>query len=207
MAIIYMLISGFLAASSNFCMRRSMDFKGSCRAFYIFQLGFTCVVTLFLYPMRAESLEINYPIIFLGVLTGVFLGFMKLMINKALQKGPPGLTFAAVNSASVMPAGSSRRNKRRPTRQKETAATFDHGYQTVPTGFSAAVLTRTRSCVQIYQQHRAKICFPIHAAETTGRPIPRDPSRDGNCKRFGGRLIEGFTNYRGPISAESQLKS
>jgi drug/metabolite transporter (DMT)-like permease len=29
---------------------------------------------------------------------------MKLMIGKALQKGPAGLTFAAVNSASVMPA-------------------------------------------------------------------------------------------------------
>lgn len=100
-----MILSGLLAALSNFCMRRSMDFRGTCRAYYMFQLFFTLIVALILYPMRSENAtDWNPPIVFLGLLTGLFLGFMKLMIDKALQKGPPGLTFAAINSASVMPA-------------------------------------------------------------------------------------------------------
>ena len=104
MATSWMLVSGFLGAMSNLCMRRSMDKNGTARAFFVFQLFFTCLVATLLHPIRTGSYHCNFQIATIGFLAGIFLGGMKLMIGKALQKGPPGLTFAAVNSASVMPA-------------------------------------------------------------------------------------------------------
>ena len=99
-----MLISGLFGAMSNLCMRRSMDKNGSAGAFFVFQLFFTCLVATLLHPIRTGSYAWNIPVAAIGLFAGVFLGAMKMMIGKALQKGPAGLTFAAVNSASVMPA-------------------------------------------------------------------------------------------------------
>lgn len=39
-----------------------------------------------------------------GVLGGVVLGLMMASLGKALESGPPGLTFAALNSSTVMPS-------------------------------------------------------------------------------------------------------
>ncbi len=104
MATSWMIFSGFLGALSNLCMRRSMDRKGTAKAFFIFQLFFTCLVSILLYPVRTDCYTCNLQILIMGFLTGISLGSMKWMLGKALQKGPPGLTFATVNSATVMPA-------------------------------------------------------------------------------------------------------
>ncbi|NGX42511.1 MAG: hypothetical protein K940chlam7_00791 [Chlamydiae bacterium] len=104
MATSWMVVSGFLGAMSNLCMRRSMDKNGSARAFFVFQLFFTCLVTILLHPVRTGSYGWNSQIALMGLCGGIFLGSMKWMLGKALQRGPAGLTFAAVNSASVMPA-------------------------------------------------------------------------------------------------------
>jgi len=39
----------------------------------------------------------------MAAMAGLSLGIMKLMLSRALKKGKSGLTFAAINSASVMP--------------------------------------------------------------------------------------------------------
>jgi len=104
MAIFWMFYSGLLCALTNLCMRKSIEFCGSAKAFFVFQLFFTLMVTLLLHPIQEEWKSICWTLMGLGVLGGVFLGIMKLMIGKALEKGPSGLTFALVNSACVMPS-------------------------------------------------------------------------------------------------------
>lgn len=99
----WMLISGVLGALSNLCMRKSMDAKGSVFAFFFYQLLFTFIVVSFLYPIRADSYSINLYTVFMGVLCGLALGSLKYIIGFALKKGPASLTFASVNSASVVP--------------------------------------------------------------------------------------------------------
>ena len=103
MAISWMLVSGIFGAISNLCIRQNIDEKGSSKAFFTFYLFFTCFVTILLHPVRTSSYGWNMQVIFIGFLAGISLGAMKLMLGKALKKGPSSLTFAAVNSASVMP--------------------------------------------------------------------------------------------------------
>lgn len=104
MAFTAMIISGLFGALSNLCMRISMEKNGTAKAFFVFQLTFTFLVTLVLCPLRRQSFDWNAPVLVLALITGCSLGLMKVMLGKALQKGPPGLTFATVNAASVMPA-------------------------------------------------------------------------------------------------------
>ena len=104
MAFTAMIISGLFGALSNLCMRLSMEKHGTAKAFFVFQLTFTFLVTLILCPLRKQSYDWNAPVLILALITGCSLGLMKVMLGKALQKGPPGLTFATVNAASVMPA-------------------------------------------------------------------------------------------------------
>jgi hypothetical protein len=104
MATCWMILSGFLGAMSNLCMRHSVADGKTAPSFFIFQLFFTCLVTILLYPIRTECYTCNLPIIVFGIAAGLFLGSMKWMLGKALQTGPAGLTFAAVNAAAVIPA-------------------------------------------------------------------------------------------------------
>lgn len=103
MAFVWMVISGLAAALSNLCMRRSMDIKGSARVFFMFQLFLTFFILLLMHPIRVNNYELNLYILLMALACGISLGMMKWMISKALRRGPASLTFATVNSASVVP--------------------------------------------------------------------------------------------------------
>ncbi len=100
----WMVLSGALGALSNLCMRKSMETKGSLFAFFFYQLLLTFVVVTFLHPIRASSYSINLFTVLSSLIAGIALGGLKYMISYAVKKGPAGLTFASVNSASVAPA-------------------------------------------------------------------------------------------------------
>lgn len=104
MAILLMLVAAVLVALSNLAMRRSIDAGGSARAFLVLQLSLSFVTVFLLNPVRTGNYVWDTTSGGLGLAGGLILGVMMWTLGQALQKGPPGLTFAALNSASVMPA-------------------------------------------------------------------------------------------------------
>lgn len=104
MAILLMVASGFLGGISNLCMRRCLDVGGMVNTFLLFQLFFSLLAVLFFNVSSLGNEGWNTTAIWLGFGGGVCLGCMKLVLGKAIEKGPSALTFAIVNSASVFPA-------------------------------------------------------------------------------------------------------
>lgn len=96
--------AGILAAVGNLCMRRSIDDGGSARGYLVVQVSFSCLVAILLNPVRTGFFMPSPASVALGAVGGVVLGAMLWSMGRALEKGPPGLTFAVVNSATVMPA-------------------------------------------------------------------------------------------------------
>ena len=104
MAIFFVLIASCFTSLSNFCLRRSIDSGGTSKAFLMIQLTIATIVALIIGPIRAGEYTFNGSIAFLGIGAGLILGFMLLTLGRALEKGPPGLTIATLNAATVMPA-------------------------------------------------------------------------------------------------------
>ncbi|MEX0962210.1 MAG: hypothetical protein WDZ28_05085 [Simkaniaceae bacterium] len=104
MTLYFILMSGFLAAMQNLCMRRSVDTGGSTNIYVPIQLFISFLIAIVLNPVRLSDFGVNVPIIFLGLGMGVILGFMMSFLGKSLKWGTPALTFAVLNSCSVLPS-------------------------------------------------------------------------------------------------------
>jgi hypothetical protein len=98
------LMAAAFVSLSNFCMRRSIDQGGSSKAFLVVQLGVVCCVAILLNPVKSGNYAWSSAMALLGVAGGVVLGLMMTALGKALESGPPGLTFAALNASTVMPS-------------------------------------------------------------------------------------------------------
>jgi len=85
-------------------MRRSIDSGGTSKAYLMIQLAFATVVAVLIGPIRTQEFSINGGIAILGIAAGLIFGFMFLTLGRALENGPPGLTFAILNASTVMPA-------------------------------------------------------------------------------------------------------
>lgn len=103
MGVQLILIAAVCATFSNYFMRRSIDVHRSTTTFLVIQLFLSCIVAIFLNPVRLNSYSWSFSMAAFGLAAGIILGFMMRSLGKALEVGPPGLTFAMVNSASVMP--------------------------------------------------------------------------------------------------------
>jgi drug/metabolite transporter (DMT)-like permease len=104
MGIVLILVASCFASLSNFSMRRSIDSGGTTKAFLAVQLSIAALIALFLGPIRTGDYSLNIPVVVLGLFCGLILGIMVLSLGRALEKGPPGLTFATLNASTVMPA-------------------------------------------------------------------------------------------------------
>lgn len=104
MGIQLMIIAALFVATSNYCMRRSIDAGGSSRAFLVVQLFLIFFVAILLNPVRTGDYAWSPCMAMFGIGGGVILAGMLFCLGKALELGPPGLTFAALNSSTVMPA-------------------------------------------------------------------------------------------------------
>lgn len=104
MGILLVLVAGCFTSLSNFCMRRSIDSGGTSKAYLMIQLTFATIVALLIGPVRTQEFSVNGGIAVLGLGAGLILGMMFLTLGRALEQGPPGLTFAILNASTVMPA-------------------------------------------------------------------------------------------------------
>ncbi len=104
MGILFVVFAALLAATSNLCMRRSIDAGGSSRIYLVVQLTFSFFVMILLNPVRAHDFGWNGTVVALGLFGGLMLGVLMWGIGKALETGPPGLSIAILNASSIMPA-------------------------------------------------------------------------------------------------------
>jgi drug/metabolite transporter (DMT)-like permease len=103
MGIELIILAGLFVAGSNFCMRRSIDSGGSSKAFLMIQLFLTFLVAIVLNPVRTGQYAWSSCMAAFGLAGGIVLAGMMVFLGKALEKGPPGLTFAVLNASTVMP--------------------------------------------------------------------------------------------------------
>lgn len=104
MGILFALLAGLFASSSNYCMRRSIDTGGSSSVYLVVQLSFSFLVMILLNPVRMHDFGWDNTVLTLGLMGGLLLGAFMWGLGKSLEKGPPGLTLAIVNTSSIMPA-------------------------------------------------------------------------------------------------------
>lgn len=98
-----MILASLFVASSNYCMRRSIDSGGSSKAFIMIQLSLVFLVAVLLNPVRTGEYQWSACMGAFGLAGGIVLAIMMICLGKSLENGPPGLTFAALNSSAVMP--------------------------------------------------------------------------------------------------------
>ncbi len=98
-----MILASLFVATSNYCMRRSIDSGGSSKAFIMIQLTLVFLVAVLLNPVRTGEYQWSACMGAFGLAGGIVLAIMMICLGKSLENGPPGLTFAALNSSAVMP--------------------------------------------------------------------------------------------------------
>lgn len=104
MGIQLMLIAGVFIALSNYLMRKSIDAGGTTKGFLMVQLLIVFVVAILLNPVRMQQYQWSNCMSLFGIAGGIVLALMMASLGRALETGPPGLTFAALNSSTVMPS-------------------------------------------------------------------------------------------------------
>ena len=104
MGITTVIFAGIFIALANLCMRRSIDAGGNAKAYLVVQLSLSFLVAILLNPVRAGDYSWDPTTAALGLFGGLFLLGLMWSIGKSLENGTPGLTFATINSAAVMPA-------------------------------------------------------------------------------------------------------
>jgi drug/metabolite transporter (DMT)-like permease len=103
MGIQLILIAGLFIALSNLCMRKSVDAGGSSKAFLVIQLFLVFLVAILLNPVRTNDYHWSSCMVGFGIAGGIVLAGMMACLGKAVELGPPGLSFAFLNAATVMP--------------------------------------------------------------------------------------------------------
>lgn len=104
MGVIFVSIAALFTAYENFLFRRSSDNKGSTKGYLSLAFFSAFFLMIFLNPIRTGNYSFNLSICLLGFFAGAVLSFTLLSLGLALKKGPSGLSFAAMNSSSIIPA-------------------------------------------------------------------------------------------------------
>jgi hypothetical protein len=99
----FILIAGLFVAASNYCMRKSIDVGGTTKAFLMIQLFIVFLVAILLNPVRTGHYGWSTSMATFGFFGGLLLAVMMAALGRALECGPAGLTFAVLNSSTVMP--------------------------------------------------------------------------------------------------------
>jgi multidrug transporter EmrE-like cation transporter len=103
MGILLALLAGAFIPLTNLTIRKSIDLGGSAKAYFVFQMSFSFLFALLLGPIKNGDFSIPLPTAILGAIAGLILSIMLFSLGRAVEKGPPGFTFAILNSATVMP--------------------------------------------------------------------------------------------------------
>ena len=103
MAILIVLLAAVFAAISNFFMRRTLDGGGTPQGFLLLQFGTSLILNLAVCPQAIQDIGRAGPVLGIGAVAGLCVFGMMCATGRALASGPPGLTFAALNAATVLP--------------------------------------------------------------------------------------------------------
>jgi hypothetical protein len=104
MTIAYILLSSIFIAFSNLCIRKSIDAEQSAGDPYLlYRLLISGIVTGLFAFFYSTAFSFNPLMILLGTIAGVLLGLLMWLTGRALKHGSPGLSFAIINGACVMP--------------------------------------------------------------------------------------------------------
>lgn len=103
MGILLALIAGFFNSSTNFCVKKGVSIGNSANPFFLCQMFASTLFALLLGPILKQDFSLPlYPSL-LGICAGVILYVMLLSLGLALKAEVPGLTFAILNSATMLP--------------------------------------------------------------------------------------------------------
>jgi drug/metabolite transporter (DMT)-like permease len=103
MAIISVCLASLFLAIANLLMRKSVDAGGTTKTYLSLQLTICFFIAIVLGPVRTNSYSINGPTVCIGLFAGVVLIGLLSCLGKALERGPPGLTFSILSAAAVFP--------------------------------------------------------------------------------------------------------
>lgn len=103
MGLVFVLIAALLAAFCNLLLKMSIRSGGSSQGYLAVQVTFTFLVMIFLEPARAHNFHIHLPVIVIGMIGGLILGFFFWAFGRALETGSASVTIAALNATSLVP--------------------------------------------------------------------------------------------------------
>ncbi len=103
MGIILAIIAGMFMPLTNLSVRKSVDVGGSAKGYFVFQMASSFLFAVLIGPLRTGNFSLSLPAAILGVGAGLILSLMLFFVGRAVEKGPPGFTFAILNSATVLP--------------------------------------------------------------------------------------------------------
>lgn len=103
MGILLALIAGMFLPLTNLTVRKSVDVGGSAKGYFVFQMLSSFLFAVLIGPVRTGDFSLSLPAAILGIIAGSILSLMLFCIGRAVEQGPPGFTFAILNSATVMP--------------------------------------------------------------------------------------------------------
>lgn len=103
MGILLALIAGAFIPLTNLTLRKSIDIGGSAKGYFVFQMIFSFLFAILLGPVRNNDYSIPPSVAILGMIAGLLLSVLLFALGRAVETGPPGFTFAILNSATVMP--------------------------------------------------------------------------------------------------------
>ncbi len=99
---VIVLLAALFAAIVNFCLRKNSEFQKSPRGYLALYFVVSFLTSFIFHELNFRS--ISYKIGAIGIAAGLLNLLMMLLIARAVQIGPSGLTFAFQNSASMFPA-------------------------------------------------------------------------------------------------------
>jgi len=103
MGTIFALIAGMFIPLTNLCLKKCVDISGDAKAFFVLQMGSSFIIALSFGPLLEKNFSVSLSTALFGIITGVTLALMLLCLGKAIEKGPPGFTFAMLHSATIVP--------------------------------------------------------------------------------------------------------
>jgi uncharacterized membrane protein len=104
MGLIYALLAATLISSANLFMRKSVDAGGSAKGYLFIQMAFGFLLSLYIGPVSSGFFAPDRYIVIFSLIAGLSMGGMLYLLGKALETGPPGLTFSILSSSCVVPA-------------------------------------------------------------------------------------------------------